>query len=186
MQAYAERSPGVVFWLGLSLVVTAVVVAAVVGSLALYHAKACSGEPKKILWMLALHLLEAPVNVVVISGLFLVSSVVTPHPPILLITLPMVVLLVPALGVDFLEPAHRRIAWELLGLGAIRWSVTAATFTSFGSFGNIDRMLWMLCLGVLVLFGCAVRCAYTIKRLSTAGLSTGDGAPKVQGDARAH
>ena len=174
MQKYAEMFPWIAFWLGFSLVVTAVVVAGAIGFLALHRARASSGEPKKLLWMVALHLLEAPVNVVVISGLFLVSSLMYPHPFILLITLPMAVLLVPALGIDFLEPAHRRIAWELLGLGALRWSVIAATFTSFG---NIDHMLWMLCLGVLVLFGCAIRCSYILGRFSAVGLDAGDISP---------
>ena len=144
------------------IISSALLAALVVGALALRRARGASGEPKQTLWLIALHLLEAPANALIIG-----SVMYSRHPPYdLAITLPMAVLLLPALGLLFRDRDCRRVAGTLLGLGLLRWLVTAGIYASFDSPASEVAAVLLLGAGTLLLFGCVGWCAYLLNRLS--------------------
>lgn len=151
---------GLVF--GFGLVPAAVVAAGVVGGMALLRARHRSGEQRQVLRMIALHLLEAPVNSTLIGGLVWVYKLgLTEIDP--RITLPMVALLIPALGIDFQIAEHRGIAIRLLALGLLRW------ITTFAIFAHHDgRLIVWLGLGGFLLLGDALWCVFVLRHLDQA------------------
>jgi len=144
------------------MIPSALLAALVVGVLALRRARSSSGEPEQTLHLIALHLLEAPVNALII-GLMAHSQ----EPPYnLAITLPMAVLLIPALGLRFRDRDCRRVAETLLALGVLRWLITAGIYAGFDPGASGLAAILLLGAGTMLLFGCVGWCAYLLNRLS--------------------
>lgn len=132
---------------------TSLLAALAVGCRAVAVARCCSDEPAQALWLIALNLLEPPLNTLVIPllcGVGRGSGALVP----LWSTLPMAVLLIPALGLRFRDTACRQVAWALLGLGGLRWLITLAIYQTAGDPALIG--LGMFALWGSVIWGGAI------------------------------
>jgi hypothetical protein len=137
----------------LILLAPAVICAMVmVGYLALRWTRSAGG-PERALLLLALNLLETPVNALVIS-LMLAAQPAPYHPAI---TLPLAVLLIPVMGLSVLASNCRWVVWRLLGLGVLRWVIVGAIYLANGN-------SLLILLGTLVLLGCMVRMGFVLSR----------------------
>lgn len=132
---------------------TSLLAALAVGCRAAAIARRCADEPAWALWLIALNLLEPPLNTLLIP--LLSSAGRAPGAPAQLwTTLPMAVLLAPALGLRFRDAACRQVAWALLGLGGLRWLITLAIYQTAGDLALIG--LGMFALWGSVIWGGAV------------------------------
>lgn len=114
----------------------------VVGCCALRRARRSTDEQASTLYLLALNLCEPLINIAVITtfasnvdslllGLpfehYLYALIYSPLQSILL-TSPMAVLLLPAMGLFFRERRYRRLSGWLFGLGSLRWALNILIF----------------------------------------------------------
>lgn len=142
--------------IGIRLPGTLTLVAALWGTLLGIHAlvprQGYTGEQARILKLIGISLAEPALNIVLIPQLLLRLTGLWPMPWFyaLAVTLPMSLLVVPAMYASFRDPLYRKYQRVLLGLGAARWAVGWGIFTAFLSTKEF-RPVPLLALALLTL-----------------------------------
>src|SRR4051794_8508429 len=119
-----------------------------------------TGAQQATLYLLALFLIEPSINTVVVGAQVwarIPNQLANAH-ELALITVPIAVLLIPALGLALADSRLRMICASMLGLGLLRWLVCYATLACVFFEPDILGIDTAVLGGGLLLGGCLLLC----------------------------